>query len=207
MSESPLIRGILNRLRAARYRELQTPLRVAGVPFEFTAALRGQAGRSHDLVLLVDTTTGDASDRNAERVRQRVEALSRALDITSSRLVITVILAGAPLLGDIESLGAICRVLFVEGLAFDAAGKPVDQQAENQLDDRIRLLLPLDVPEPIALEGDGGVAVVQLVHRLSGGIDRQLLNALIEASNNGEEAVTQAAAAELSRALVAKEPS
>jgi hypothetical protein len=92
MNESPLLRAILDRLRLANYQEIQTPFRAAGVPFQFTAALRGRAGRSHDLVLLVDTTTGDAADRNAERVRQRIEALSRALDITRPRLVITVIL-------------------------------------------------------------------------------------------------------------------
>jgi hypothetical protein len=205
MNEPPLIGAILNRLRLANYQELQTPFRVAGVPFQFTAALRGQAGRSHDLVLLVDTTTGDAGDRNAERVRQRVESLSRALDITRSRLVITVILAGAPLLGDIEGLSATCRVLFVEGLSIDASGEPVDEYAKNLLEDRIRLLLPLDLPEPIALEGGGGVAVVQLIHKLSGAVDQGLLHALIEASNNGEDAVTAAAAAVLDKLLTAKE--
>jgi hypothetical protein len=205
MNESPLVRAILNRLRLANYQELQTPFRVAGVPFEFEAALRGQAGRSHDLILLVDTTTGDAGDRNAERLRQRVEALSRALDITRSRLVITIILAGAPLLGDTEGLNATCRVLFVEGLSIDASGKPVDEHAKNLLEDRVRLLLPLDLPEPIALEGGGGVAVVQLIHKLSNDIDQGLLNALIEASNNGEAAVTAAAAAALDKVLTAKE--
>jgi hypothetical protein len=205
MNESPLLQAILNRLRLANYQELQTPFRVAGVPFQFTAALRGQAGRSHDLVLLVDTTTGDASDRNAERIRQRVEALSRALDITRSRLVITVILAGAPLLGDIESLSATCRVLFVEGLSIDASGTPVDEYARNLLEDRIRLLLPLDLPEPLALEGGGGVAVVQLIHKLSGDVDQGLLHALIEASNHGDAAVTAAAASVLNTVLIAKE--
>jgi len=205
MNESPLIRAILNRLRLANYQELQTPFRVAGVPFQFTSALRGQAGRSHDLVLLVDTTTGDAGDRNAEQVRQRVEALSRALDITRSRLVITVILAGAPLLGDIEGLSATCRVLFVEGLSMDTSGKPIDDRAKNLLEDRIRLLLPLDLPEPIALEGGGGVAVVQLIHKLSGDVDKGLLHALIQASNSGEAAVTAAAAAVLDKVLTAKE--
>lgn len=206
MSESPLIRAISNRLGTANYQALRTPLRVAGVSFEFTAALRGQAGRSHDLVLLVDTTTGDAGDRNAERVRQRVEALSRALDVTRSRLVITVILAGAPPLGDIESLSAICRVLFVEGLSVDASGRPIDQHAENQLEDRIRLLLPLDLPEPVVMEG-GGVAVVQLVHRLSGDVDQELLKAVIEASSHGEDSVTSAAAAALNKVLTTKEQS
>ena len=65
---------------------------VANVEFSFTRALRGSDGRSLDLIILVDTTTGDFGDRNAGRVRQRVEALSRALDVTGSRYVVTVIL-------------------------------------------------------------------------------------------------------------------
>jgi hypothetical protein len=207
MNESPLIRAILKRLRLGNYQELQTPFRVAGVPFEFTAALRGQAGRSHDLILLVDTTTGDAEDRNAERVRQRVEALSRALDITRSRLVITVILAGAPLLGDIEGLSATCRVLYVEGLSIDSDGNPIDEFARNLLEDRIRLLLPLDLPEPVALEGGGGLAVEQLIRSLSKDVDQELLQALIEASNKGEGSVTKAAAAALNHVLTAEEQS
>lgn len=204
MSESPLIRAILNRLRLGKYQELKTPFRIAGVPFEFTAALRGQAGRAHDLILLVDTTTGDAEDRNAERVRQRVEALSRALDVTHSRLLITVVLAGAPLLGDIEGLSATCRVLYVEGLSIDADGNPIDEFTRNLLEDRIRLLLPLDLPEPVALEG-GGPAVEQLIRSLSKDVNPELLQALIEASNTGEDSVTEAAAAALNRALTAEE--
>ena len=39
MSDSPLVNGILNRLREAGYRDLAAPFRVATVEFEFTAAL------------------------------------------------------------------------------------------------------------------------------------------------------------------------
>jgi hypothetical protein len=81
-------------------------------------------------------------------------------------------------LGDIEGLSATCRVSFVEGLSIDASGKPVDEYAKNLLEDRIRLLLPLDLPEPLALEGGGGVAVVQLIHKLSGDVDQGLLRVL-----------------------------
>jgi hypothetical protein len=202
MSQSPLIRAIQERLRAGRYRDLPTPFRVAGVDFEFTAAMRGKDGRALDLILLIDTTTGDFGDRDAARVRQRVEALSRALDITESRFVITVILAGAPLLGNIDTLTETCRVLYVEGLAIDVAGVPVDERTKNLLEDRIRLLLPLDVPNPVALEGGSGPAVEQLIRRLTpNAVDQDLLGALIEASRDGESAVTAAVAKEIGKAL------
>jgi hypothetical protein len=201
MNESPLIRAIRDRLRSGGYQDLPTPLHVAGVSFEFTGAMRGQAGRAHDLVLLIDTTTGDFGDRNSSRVRQRIEALSKALDITKSRLVITAILAGAPLLGNIEPLTETCRVLYVEGLSIDASGKPADEHAKNLLDDRIRLLLPLDLPESLVLEGAGGPAVEQLIRKVAEDIDANLLSALIEASNSGEPAVIAAVAEIIGDAL------
>lgn len=107
---------------------------MAGVGFEFTGAMRGRDGRSLDLVLLVDTTTGDFGDRDGARVRQRVEALSRALDVTGSRYVVTVILAGAALAEGVEALSETCRVLQVESVALDDQGKPLNEAAKRQLD-------------------------------------------------------------------------
>jgi hypothetical protein len=100
VSSSPLIQAIQERLRSGGYSDLSTPFKVAGVEFAFTGAMRGRDGRALDLVLLVDTTTGDFGDRDGGRVRQRMEALSRALDVTGSRYVVTVILAGAVLAQD-----------------------------------------------------------------------------------------------------------
>jgi hypothetical protein len=206
MSQAPLIRAIQERLRAGGYQDLPTPFRVAGVGFEFTAAMRGKDGRALDLILLIDTTTGDFGDRDAARIRQRVEALSRALDITESRFVITVILAGAPLLGNIEALTETCRILYVESLAIDVAGKPLDERTNNLLEDRIRLLLPLDLPYPVALEGGSGPAVEQLIRSLTSlGVDPGLLGALIEASEDGESAVTSAVAKVIGKALLLEE--
>jgi hypothetical protein len=163
--------------------------------------MRGKGGRALDLILLIDTTTGDFGDRDATSIRQRVEALSRALDLTESRFVITVILAGAPLGGNIEPLTETCRVLYVEGLAIDVVGKPVDERTENLLEDRIRLLLPLDLPHPMAIEG-GGRAVEQLIQKYTSDIvDHNLLGMLIEASKDGELAVTAAIAKVIAKAL------
>lgn len=195
MSSSPLVQAIQERLRSAGYNDLLTPFKVAGVEFAFTGAMRGRDGRALDLVLLVDTTTGDFGDRDGGRVRQRVEALSRALDVTASRYVVTVILAGAVLAEGIEALSETCRVLQVERVALDDQGKPADETAERQLDDRIRVLLPLELPAPIAETQDGsGPAMEQLVRALPAGTNKALVDAVIAASSAGEQSVTDAVA-------------
>jgi hypothetical protein len=188
------VQVIQERLRDAGYRELSTPFKVAGVEFAFTVAMRGRDGRALDLVLLVDTTTGSFGDRDGARVRQRVESLSRALDVTGSRYVVTVILAGAVLVEGIEALSETCRVLLVDGIALNADGKPADEAAERQLDNRIRVLLPLFLPVPLAeLEG-GGAAMEQLVRALPPDTNKALINGVIGASGAGEQAVADAVA-------------
>lgn len=193
MSDSPLIVAIQRRLRVAEYEDLSTPLRVAGVDFAFTGAMRGREGRALDLVLLVDTTTGDFGDRSANRVVQRIQALSRALDVTGSRYVVTVVLAGAILTESVESLSETCRVLQLEGVALDQEGNPVDAVATQQLDDRIRVLLPLKLPDPAEANGDASLSVMeQLLKALPVVISQPLASVITDASQNGEQAVTDA---------------
>jgi hypothetical protein len=207
MTQAPLIRAIQERLRKGGYEDISTPFRVAGVAFEFTAAMRGTKAHALDLVLLIDTTAGEHGDRDGSRIRQRVEALSRALDITESRLVITAILARAPLLESVDSITETCRVLYVEGLAIDAAGKPVDARTQNLLDDRIRLLLPLDLPPVVSLEG-GSLAVERLIQSLTTEtVQPELLQAVIQASADGESAVTNAIAKKIGEILEPEEQS
>jgi len=207
VSGSPLVQAIQERLRASGYSDLSTPFKVAGVEFAFTGAMRGRDGRALDLVLLVDTTTGDFGDRDGGRVRQRVEALSRALDVTGSRYAVTVILAGAVLAEGIEVLSETCRVLQVEGVALNDEGKPADEIAERQLDDRIRVLLPLTLPIPLAETQDGsGPAMEQLVRALPAGTNKALVDAVIAASSAGEQAVTDAVALVINGAFQSPEP-
>jgi len=202
VSASPLVNVIAARLRNAGYQDLATPFRVATVEFEFTAAMRGRDGRALDLILLFDTTTGEFGDRDAARVRQRVQALGRALDVTGSRYVVTAILAGAVLAGDIEALAETCRVLHVEALALDDDGGPLDETARNQLDDRIRVLLPLELPAPVLTPDDAGGSAMELLERnLPKGVNRALLDAVVAASQHGEAAVTEAMAEVISDAL------
>jgi len=195
VSGSPLVEAVQQRLRSAGYSDLSTPFKVAGVEFAFTGAMRGRNGRALDLVLLVDTTTGGFGDRDGVRVRQRVEALSRALDVTGSRYVVTVILVGAVLAEDMEALTETCRVLHVEGIALDDRGQPASEISGRQLDDRIRVLLPLMLPVPLGETRDGSEpAMEQLIHALPAGTDMALVDAVITASSNGEQAVTDAVA-------------
>lgn len=202
MNASPIVGAVQARLRHANYTDLSTPFRIASVDFSFTAAMRGSEGRALDLVLIFDTTTGDFGDKDAPRVRQRVEALSRALDVTGSRYVVTAVLAGATLATGIEALAEICRVLQVESVALDASGQPADEVAEAQLDDQIRVLLPLTLPPPTTGAYDGsGPAMEQLVKALDRDVDKQMVEALIAASSEGEEAVTKAIGAAIDAAF------
>ena len=195
MSNSPLIQAIQQRLHEAGYSDLPMPFIVAGVEFTFTGAMRGRAGRALDLVLLIDTTTGDYGDRDGKRVRQRVEALSRALDVTGSRYVVTAILAGAVLAEGIEALSETCRLLQVEGVSLDSQGKPVDETAKLQLDNRIRVLLPLSLPLPaVEAQNGSGPAMARLARALPADTDKALIDVLFNASEAGEQAVTDAIA-------------
>jgi hypothetical protein len=207
MSGSPLVQAIQERLREAGYSDFPTPFKVAGVEFAFTAAMRGREGRALDLVLLIDTTTGDYGDRDGGRVRQRVEALSRALDVTGSRYVVTAVLAGAALAEGIEALSETCRVLQVEGARLDDQGKPADETAKRQLDDRIRVLLPLTLPVPTVETPNGsGSAFDQLIRALTPTTNTALVGALINASSDGEQAVTDAVGLAINGAFEQLEP-
>lgn len=203
-----LVGGLVKRLESAGYARLATPFRVASVDFEFTAALRGSDGRGLDLILIVDTATGEHGDRDAARVQQRVEALSRALDITQSRYVLTVILAGAALQGDVEALSATCRVLSVGSISLDANDKPVNAVAAEALDDQIRVLLPLDVrPNEREETSANGDTVSELLATLPKSLDEELVRGLAAASLNGEMAVTEALGHRLGEVLTLEEDS
>ncbi len=205
MSHSPLITAIAQRLRDVGYRDVATPFKVASVSFEFTCALRGRDGRALDLVILVDTTTGEAGDTEFPRVRRRIEALSRALDVSSSRLVLTVVLAGAATNSDVDGLAEICRVLIVEPIKVDLDGVPEDASARQQLDDRIRLLLPLDIPPREGGSEGGQTAEDTLLARLPASLDQEFVAALLESSRQGEGAVERELGRFISRRMEIKE--
>jgi hypothetical protein len=202
MSLSPLVAAIANRLSVAGYTPVQTPFKVASVNFDFTLAMRGSAGRSVDLVIIIDTTTGEFGDKDPVQVRRRIEALSRALDVTKSRLVLTVILAGATMTAEVEELSEICRVLTVEAIAVEIDGTPKDDLAKRLLDDRIRLLLPLEIPKRHTDSGADFSPMERLLQALPEDINAELVRAVVNASREGEEAVTTAASSIIDAALM-----
>lgn len=57
--------------------------------------------------------------------------MSRALDVTQSRYLLTVILAGASLPALIDSLSLICRVLTIEEAALEPDGSPSGDEAKE----------------------------------------------------------------------------
>lgn len=193
MSQSLLVRGLVRRLEQAGFSSLPTPFYAASVEFEFTATLRGSVGRSLDLILIVDTATGDYGDRDAASVRQRIQALSRALDVTQSRFLLTVILAGTSLANLVDALSPICRVLTIEDAALEPDGSPSNDAARDKLDDHIRLLLPLDLQlDELVEQSQPADPIAELLQALPAGIDQELLKGLSDASIRGESAVTRA---------------
>jgi hypothetical protein len=132
-SIQPLSR-VVNLLTAAGYRQRETPLTVSSIPFEFPACFVG-SDRSLDLVVVIDTLTEPEL-----RVRQKVEGLSRALDLVASRRPLTAVLVGPPpRLSIVAALSRVCRVLQV--------GTPTGADAELALRNALAVLMPLELAD------------------------------------------------------------
>ena len=141
MSTSILTETIIQKLLSAGYVPIEMPFSVASVTFEFTGAFRGPVARGLDLVLLLDTSIGNYDETDGERVRNRIEALGRALDISGSKFAMTAIFSGAPFAGLImERISDVCRVLHVNESAIDGDFSSFQL---TEIDDQIRSLLPL----------------------------------------------------------------
>jgi hypothetical protein len=129
VSASQPVERVIALLGEAGYERLPPPVEVAGIPFEFSAVLT--AGSSLDLVVVVDTVT----DTDVASIRQRVEGMSRALDLVESRRPLTVVLIGPePVPELLTALTRVARVL--------VAGVP---RAERELRNAIAVLLPLEL--------------------------------------------------------------
>jgi hypothetical protein len=195
LTQSKQVRAILERLLDVGYVTLRTPLRVASVDFEFTAALGGPQYRSLELVIVVDGATGAHGDTDATAVRSRIEALSRALDVTNSRYTLTVVIAGAAHAADITLLAETCRVLTVPAIGLDENSKPFSDLDAELLDDQIRLLLPLMISAAsVGPEVSTQSSIDDLVEALPDGLDAVLVQDVIKASLRGDRAVTSALA-------------
>jgi hypothetical protein len=108
---------------------------VAGVKFDFDAVLVG-TGSMPDLVIVIDTTI-----EKDERVRTKMEAVARALDVVRSKRPLTAILAGPrPRTPMLEAISKVCRVLPIGTLS----GSENDLVA---LKNWLAVLMPLTLPQ------------------------------------------------------------
>ncbi len=160
---------IVNVLEGAGYKSLPIPLVIAGVPFEFSAALVG-TGWSADLIVVADST-----EEKDARILQKIEGLARAMDAVSSLRPLTLVLVGArPNTQMLDAMAGVCRVLAADG----AAGK-------IEIEHRLAVLLPLVLPELKNL-------VVDLTSLVGQPHDEDpIISRLLVASAGGEEDVKQ----------------
>lgn len=110
-------------------------LRIGTISFEFTEVLVGTR-YSFDLVVVADMIV----DPNESRLRKKVGALARALDLVESRRSLTLVVVGpSPSDITIRELSRSCRVL--------AVGTPTGDEAEASIRDVLAVLLPLNLPK------------------------------------------------------------
>lgn len=120
-------------LAEAGFSALPQPVKVAGIPFHFSAML--SSDRSLDLVVLIDTFESGAE----EAMRREVAGLARALDVARSRRPLTVVLIGQRWSEVTErAMTRVARVLRCEVVLGDEA-------RDAALRDALAVLLPLNL--------------------------------------------------------------
>jgi hypothetical protein len=135
MSASTPIEGVVEILTGSGYRRLPSPLSIAGLSFEFPAALLGE-NPSPDLVLVADT----AFEADT-RILRKVEGVARALDVARSKRPLTAILVGPRPTGTVlDAMTKVCRVL--------PTGVIEPDDTSGLLQNWLAVLLPLALPEP-----------------------------------------------------------
>jgi hypothetical protein len=173
MTYSQPVELVVELLTSVGYRKCEVPFTVASMSFEFDAVLAG-ADRALDLVVIIDTLREPDS-----RVRQKMEGLSRALDLVASRRPLTAVLVGPPpRIGVLNAISRVCRLLQVWALG--------ESDSNERLRDALAVLLPLDVPDV----SETVVDPLAEVRRRTMSVDGQkLVSALLQAAPDGSEAV------------------
>ncbi len=186
MTESAIDK-VSQRLKDAGFEPVSGRFKVASVTFDFPAVLTGKPERGSDLVVLIDTADEGEIGERGIRARQRLEALTMALDVANWPVVVTAILVGPPLPTEtVQELTHTCRVLTVSKSSLDGVA---DAPA---LEDRLRVLLPLDAglgEDTLAADPIG-----QLERKMAGTPDARLAELLVSASLRGEDEVRRALA-------------
>lgn len=187
MTLSEPLANVVTLLESAGYRSRPQPFTVASVPFDFSALLVG-AERALDLIVVVDTLV-----ESEVRIRQKVEGLSRALDLVASRRPLTTIVVG-PLLpaATIAALSKVSRVLSV--------GVSVGEEAERYLGDALAVLLPLTLPDPSQAVLDPLAEVGRVMNLVAE--DDGTVASLLDAAANGPETVREVFRTEMLEALI-----
>jgi hypothetical protein len=176
MTQNQPVTRVVDILTNAGYHQRTTPVTVASVRFEFAALLLG-SDRANDLIIVIDTLVD-----SEVRVRQKVEGLSRALDLVASRRPLTVVLVGPPPRPTIvEALARVSRVLTV--------GTPTGDNADRFLADTLAVLLPLSLPDVSESVVD---PLGEVRRQLPTDIDQDALVPLFAAAPRGTEAVQEA---------------
>jgi hypothetical protein len=167
------VERIVKVLTDVGYRPLLTPLMIATVKFDIPAALVG-TGPIPDLIVVLDTVQdGD------NRVRQKVEGISRALDVVRSRRPLTAVLVGPrPSISVLDALSRVCRALPV--------GTALEAEAETSLPNWLAVLLPLRLPELSRSLAD---PADELVVRLGDIAEDPIVAGLIASATQGTEEV------------------
>lgn len=176
MSLATPVQRVVEILKGAGYRQLDLPLIIASVPFDFAAALVG-TGRAPDLIVVIDTM----QDSDA-RTRQKIDGLGRAMDVAGSRRPLTAVLAGPrPAEPTLTAIGRVCRVLPI--------GTPTGSGADRLLHEWLSVLLPLELPD----SGEAGATTSsELAQHLPNGLEPRVTTSLLEAAPHGTEAVRAA---------------
>lgn len=181
MTQSQPVSRVVDILTSAGYCQRTVPVTVAAIPFEFAALLLG-SDHANDLIVVVDTLVDSEL-----RIRQKVEGLSRALDLVSSRRPLTVVLVGPPPRPTItEALARVSRVLTV--------GTPIGDNADRLLADTLAVLLPLSLPDASEATVD---PLKEVRKDLSAETDQEVIAKLFAAALSGPDTVKEALCAVL----------
>ena len=178
------VERVVSMLSDIGYEARTPPMSIGSIPFEFAAMLTTE--RSLDLIVIIDTLE-DPEDR----IHQKLDGLSRALDLVSSRRPLTVVLVGpTPRPAAMEALATFARVLPI--------GTPVGEDAGESLRDSLAVLLPLVLPQATDEPAQSWRDVRQRL------LDTHLSDdptSLLDAATDGSEAVQDALRASLAQPL------
>jgi hypothetical protein len=168
------VERIISILTGAGYRQLSKPFSISSLSFDFAGALVANQ-RALDLIIVIDLIT----ERDEQRLVQKVQSLGRALDLMQSRRSLTTVIVGSELsTSALESLSKVCRVL--------AVGSPPEDGIERYLHDWLAILLPLPAIGEVSSLADWRA---ELSLKLGETKEDVVARTLVEAANRSAKSV------------------